>query len=283
MNKEEINNQEVEAPVEAENTKESREVSQSNVAHNYIQEYKNWSNLSSSWQKIMNSLDKLHDEGLLSGDSEIILKLKDEQKSISSFMDDSTMRMRHLFDQLSDESKEKYLKHEKTESGVIIQDETELGREKDISLESPEVEMQKLKDEIYNDTDQKSLYEHQKRQDKVDFMDKKIKQSIARLKKLQSGSDEPISQEDEEKTIKEVLTEKSIKGSDNINDLRKHIIKDNISISGSDGYIYSPNELVGIINDVLAGQKTLRHITSSMGLRKKVQEILEIEAIKNKK
>lgn len=112
MNKEQINNQKVEAPVEAENTTENQEVSQSNIAHEYKQEYKNWQKLNESYQNTLKGLDSLRNDGLVQNDSQMITKLEGELKSISSMMEGSQINMNRLFSQLSDESKEKYLKPE---------------------------------------------------------------------------------------------------------------------------------------------------------------------------
>lgn len=91
---------------------ESNESSQSNIAHEYKQEYKHYQKLSESYQSTLKSLDKLRDENVLQNDSSIITKLEGELKTISGMMNGSQIYMSRLFDQLSDESKEQYLKPE---------------------------------------------------------------------------------------------------------------------------------------------------------------------------
>lgn len=89
---------------------QSAEIEQANIAHEYLQEFKHYQRLNESYQDILKSLDRLREEGLLNDDDPTIKKLENELKSISALMDGSQEYMKRLFDQLSDESKEKYLK-----------------------------------------------------------------------------------------------------------------------------------------------------------------------------
>ncbi len=167
--------------------------------------------------------------------------------------------------------------------GGSVSNDKKAESEKMANSESPEEEIQKLKKSIYDFDSSRKLHRHDNRQDKASGYDEKIKQGIARLKSLQTGADVVVSQAEEGKMIKEISDEVTIAGAQDIRGLLKNIAQEKISATGSDGHVYSPDELIGIINDVVVGKKVPRYITSSMGLRRKVQELLDIEAIKNRK
>jgi predicted RNA-binding protein with EMAP domain len=93
----------------SENKEKDKEIEQGNIAHEYLQEYKHHQKLMESYQDTLRSLDKLRKE-FLSEEDLTVKKLQGELKSISAIMGGSQDYMNSLFNQLSDESKEKYLK-----------------------------------------------------------------------------------------------------------------------------------------------------------------------------
>lgn len=75
-------------------------------------------------------------------------------------------------------------------------------------------------------------------------------------------------------------TEKGISGAKNFEDLDK-VIKMSGGIQGSRDF-FTPDKLKDFINDVRSGKKETDWITSSLGLRQKVEELLKLEAVRNR-
>jgi hypothetical protein len=88
------------------------EVSQREIIQKYLREYKKINELNEAHSRALKSLDSAREESFLTkGDAtSLIEKLEEERISISKMIDESQAYMGRLFDQLTDESKERYLK-----------------------------------------------------------------------------------------------------------------------------------------------------------------------------
>lgn len=280
MNKEKIN-QEPQEKIPQQNL----ENNQHSIASAYLREYEHQQKLTESYQGTLKSLDKLRDEALLYDNDSIMVKLKDELNTISRLIDGSMAYMQKLDNQLTDKSRNKYLIPDNSKTETTVQDD-EVGAESiNEKVNSPEAntdtaDIDVIKDKIVNDVGLLDLYKYQGEQNKADLVNRQIKDRIAKLNHLQTGSEDYLSKDEEIVILNEISTENTIKNAEDIGDLCKKIAHNKISLTGSDGYIYSSEQLIDLVHEVASGQKTLNYLTSTMGLRKKVQEILETEAIK---
>ena len=127
------------------------------------------------------------------------------------------------------------------------------------------------------------MYAHERRIDKVNLMDEKTKELVAKLYQAETGSDQIPDDNLIEEYKQNINNEKIIAGSNSFRELYKNLDHYQVQIKGSDGYIYDTNTIIKTIVDVTDGKKGINHLTRSLGLRDKVQELLDIETKKNKK
>ncbi len=113
-------------------------------------------------------------------------------------------------------------------------------------------------------------------------MNKIIKTKASELHQEKTGSQEELTDEDIEKYKNEIRNERYISEPQSLDDLYFKIKNNNIEVEASEGRVFKSDELIKLISEVAGEEKTINHITRSCGLRKKVKELIEIEAIKNK-
>lgn len=91
---------------------EQSEERQEKIAQEYLREYENHQKLMQSHNLALKSLDSAREESILTtaDTSDLIKKLEEERAKLSKLVDESLQRMQALFNQLTDESKDKYLK-----------------------------------------------------------------------------------------------------------------------------------------------------------------------------
>lgn len=147
----------------------------------------------------------------------------------------------------------------------------------------PEIDTADTKEKIFQYTTAKQMYAYERRMDKVNLMDEKTKELVTKLYQAETGSDQIPDDNLIEEYKQNINNEKIIAGSNSFRELYKNLDQYQIQIKGSDGYIYDTSTIIKLIVDITDGKKSLNYLTRSLGLRDKVQELLDIETIKNKK
>jgi hypothetical protein len=108
-----------------------------------------------------------------------------------------------------------------------------------------------------------------------------INEAVTFLLSEESGSEQTDFTEVEIATRRvELFIENGINNlSNNDRELMQHISENNLRIIASDGYVYETAELLHTVSEALAGNTNINSVTRSCGLRKKVEEIIEIRNI----
>lgn len=147
---------------------------------------------------------------------------------------------------------------------------------------NPEIDTAGTKEKIFQYTIAKQMYALERRMDKVDLMDEKTKELVTKLYQAETGSDQIPDDNLIEEYKQNINNEKIIASSNSFGELYKNLDQYQVQIKGSDGHIYDTSTIIKLIVDITEGKKSLNYLTS-LGLRDKVQELLDIETIKNKK
>jgi len=90
--------------------KSDHEAEQSSIAHEYLQEQNHYKRMNEVYQARLRDLDGLREESHLPGVSDNISRVEQELQQISVLMEGSEKYSEKLFDQLSEESRDKYLR-----------------------------------------------------------------------------------------------------------------------------------------------------------------------------
>lgn len=90
--------------------KKDHETEQGNIANEYLREQSHYSRMSKVYQARLRDLDRLRAESHIPGASDNISRIEQELKQISGLMEGSGTYIEKLFNQLSEESKDKYLR-----------------------------------------------------------------------------------------------------------------------------------------------------------------------------
>ena len=93
-----------------ETEKSDPETEQGNIANEYLQEQGHYNRMNEVYQARLRELDNLRGESHIPGASDNISRIEQELKQISTLMEGSGKYSERLFGQLSEESKDKYLR-----------------------------------------------------------------------------------------------------------------------------------------------------------------------------
>ena len=86
------------------------ETEQGNIANEYLQEQGHYNRMNEVYQARLRELDKLRGESHIPGASDNISRIEQELKQISTLMEGSGKYAENLSNQLSEKSKDKYLR-----------------------------------------------------------------------------------------------------------------------------------------------------------------------------